>query len=179
VTGRARGATRVAPQLLDLNRATLARQLLLGRERVPVVDAVRRLVALQAQEPASPYVALWNRMNDFDPAELDAAFRAFSVVKATLMRITLHAVAADDHAPFHDAMRPTLRAAGLHDERFRAIGLTVADADALVPQLLDFAHRPRTRAAIEAMLADRLGAPDPAPAVEGAPRAEAPREQGE
>lgn len=141
-----------------LNRATLARQLLLERERVPVVDAVRRVLALQAQEPASPYLALWNRVHAFDPSELDAAFRTFAVVKATLMRITLHAVAVEDRGPFQAAMRPTLRAAGLHDERFRATGLTAADADALVPRLVDFAHRPRDRAAIEAMFAAHLSA---------------------
>lgn len=143
----------------QLNRATLARQLLLARERLPVVDAVRRVLALQAQEPASPYLALWNRLHGFDPAELDQAFRSYALVKATLMRITLHAVAADDRAPFHAAMRPSLRAAGLHDERFRTTGLTPADADALVPSLVDFTQRPRDRAAIEAMLADHLGAP--------------------
>lgn len=143
----------------QLNRATLARQLLLARERLPVVDAVRRILALQAQEPASPYLALWNRVEAFDPTELDEAFRSFAVVKATLMRITLHAVAAEDRAPIHAAMRPTLRAAGLHDERFRATGLTPDEADALVPPLVAFADRPRDRAAIEAMLADRLGAP--------------------
>jgi len=56
----------------QLNRATLDRQMLLRRESMEVVDAVRRLVALQAQEPASPYLALWNRLADFDPAELDS-----------------------------------------------------------------------------------------------------------
>ena len=51
----------------QLNRATLARQLLLAREPLGVVDAVRRIVALQAQEAASPYIALWNRVAGFDP----------------------------------------------------------------------------------------------------------------
>ncbi len=54
----------------QLNRATLARQLLLRRERIGVADAVRRMVAVQAQEPASPYVALWSRLDAFDPADL-------------------------------------------------------------------------------------------------------------
>ncbi|MEV4186630.1 crosslink repair DNA glycosylase YcaQ family protein [Streptosporangium canum] len=57
-----------------LNRATLARQLLLRRQPLGVVDAVRRVVALQAQQPASPYLALWNRLTAFDPADLDVAF---------------------------------------------------------------------------------------------------------
>jgi len=141
-----------------LNRATLARQFLLERRPLAVVDAVRRLVALQAQEPASPYLALWNRLEGFDPVELDEALRAFAVVKAPLMRITLHAVAAEDRAPFHRAMTPTLRAARLNDARFRASGLTDADADALVPHVLAFARRPRVRQEIEAALEERFGA---------------------
>jgi hypothetical protein len=146
----------------QLNRATLARQLLLGRERLTVVDAVHRVVALQAQEPASPYIALWNRLTGFDPAELDAAFADHAVVKATLMRITLHAVDADDYPAFHEAMLDNLRAARLNDRRFRSTGLSVADADALVPHLVELASRPRATAEIEAMLAEHLGAaPEP------------------
>ena len=141
----------------QLNRATLARQMLLARERVGVVDAVRRVVALQAQEPASPYVALWNRIAAFDPAELDDAFAAAAIVKATLMRVTLHAVAAADYAAFHSAITSTLRAARLNDRRFTSTGLTKDEADALVPHLLEFVAQPRTGAAVEAMLAARLG----------------------
>jgi hypothetical protein len=58
----------------ELNRATLARQLLLDREPLGVTDGARCVVALQAQQPASPYIALWNRLTGFDPAELDSAF---------------------------------------------------------------------------------------------------------
>jgi hypothetical protein len=142
----------------QLNRATLARQLLLRRDRLGVVDAVRRLVALQAQEPASPYLALWNRLAEFDPAELDAAFADHAVVKATLMRITLHAVDAADYPVFHAAMLPTLRAARLGDARFTSTGLSTADADALVPHLRgELAARPRTNAEVAALLTERLG----------------------
>ena len=52
----------------ELNRATLARQLLLERAALSVADAMWRVVALQAQQPASPYVALWSRLAGFDPA---------------------------------------------------------------------------------------------------------------
>lgn len=140
-----------------LNRATLARQLLLDRRRLSVVDGIRRLVGLQAQEPASPYVALWNRLLDFDPTDLDAAFADHTVVKASLMRLTLHAVAAEDHAVFHAAMLPNLRASRLYDRRYKASGLTVADADAALPDLLDHLAQPRTKAEIEALFADRHG----------------------
>jgi Winged helix DNA-binding domain len=141
----------------QLNRATLGRQLLLDRQRLGVVEAVHRVVALQAQEPPSPYLALWDRVVDFDPAQLDAAFADHRVVKATLMRITLHVVDASDYPAFHEAMQPTLRAARLNDRRFRAAGLTPADADVLLPEVLEFAARPRTNQEAEAWLDERLG----------------------
>ena len=156
-----------------LNRATLGRQLLLGREPIGVVDAVRRVVALQAQHPASPYLALWSRVAGFDPAELDAAFTGSAVVKATLMRITLHAVAAEDHPVFHAAVLPSLRAARLGDPRFTRSGLSAADADGLVPHLLSGAAQPRDRAEVEGLLAARVGAAA-APAVWWAVRHYAP-----
>jgi hypothetical protein len=142
----------------ELNRATLARQMLLGRETLPTGDAVRRVVALQAQEPASPYLALWNRIDGFDPADLDTAFANREVVKATLMRITLHAVHSADYRLFREAMDPTLRAARL-DARFRASGLTPAAADALIPELLAHAEQTRTSAELGAWLEQRLGGP--------------------
>jgi hypothetical protein len=145
----------------ELNRATLARQLLLDRSSLSVADAVRRVVALQAQQPASPYVALWNRLSCCDPAELDAAFAGHRVVRAQLMRVTMHAVHVADHQAFREAMDPTLRASRLGDPRFTASGLTLADADRLIGGLLDFAGRPRTGPECEAWLAGRLGAPMP------------------
>src|SRR5262249_25636136 len=84
---RARAQVPMRLTARQLNRATLARQLLLRREPVGVAEAVRRVVALQAQEAASPYLALWNRIAPFDPAALDAAFAGHEVIKATLMRI--------------------------------------------------------------------------------------------
>ncbi|MFE9450915.1 winged helix DNA-binding domain-containing protein [Streptomyces sp. NPDC006739] len=141
----------------ELNRATLARQLLLRREPITVGDAVRRVVALQAQHPASPYVALWNRIAGFDPAELDAAFADGTVVKATLMRITLHAVHGADHKGFREAMQETLYASRL-GHRFAAAGLTPEDAHRLLPELLRFTGRPRTAAELQGWLEERLGA---------------------
>jgi hypothetical protein len=141
----------------QLNRTTLARQLLLKREPLGVAEAVRRVIALQAQEPVSPYVALWNRVRSFDPADLDRAFADQALIKATLMRITLHAVAADDYSPFQRAMLRTLRAARLNDRRFKQTGLTIAQADELVAPLLGFLSQPRSRSEIEEVLAKWLG----------------------
>src|SRR5829696_6189671 len=144
-----------------LNRATLGRQLLLLREPLDVAEAVRRVVALQAQEAPSPYLALWNRLAGFDPADLDAVFASRAVVKATLLRITLHAVHADDYPAFHNAMVPSLRASRLHDRRYTTTGLTIADADAILPQLLAFADRPRTKAEVEDLFEARMGERQP------------------
>ena len=141
----------------QLNRATLARQLLLEREPLGVVDAVRRVTALQAQEPVSPYVALWNRVAAFDPSDLDRAFEDRTIVKATLMRITLHTVAVEDYPPFQRAMLRNLRASRLHDRRFESTRMTIDDIDELVPPLLRFISAPRTRTEIEGLLADYLG----------------------
>ncbi|KAA6213395.1 winged helix DNA-binding domain-containing protein [Streptomyces albofaciens JCM 4342] len=142
-----------------LNRSTLARQLLLTREPLDVAAGLRQVVALQAQQPASPYVALWNRLSDFSPADLDAAVSDFQAVKATLMRVTLHLVHAADYRAFREAVEPTLRGSRLGDARFTASGLTAADADALVPELLEFAGRPRTTSDMQKWLGERLGAP--------------------
>jgi hypothetical protein len=141
----------------QLNRATLARQMLLRREPLGVVDALRRVMALQAQEPASPYIALWNRIEAFDPADLDRAFADYAVVKASMMRITLHAVAAKDYPPFHATVTASLRAARYNDDRFRQTGMTPADADALMPEVMAFAATPRTNAEADAWFDERLG----------------------
>ena len=145
----------------QLNRATLARQLLLKREQLDVADAVHRVVALQAQEPASPYIALWDRLDPFDPADLDTAFAEQAVVKNQLMRVTLHAVAAEDYPTIHEAMQGTLRAARLHDRRFRSEGVSIEDADALIPDLLEFTTTARTIPDVERWLAARFGTPKP------------------
>lgn len=140
-----------------LNRATLARQLLLERTELPAAEGIRQIVALQAQEPASPFVALWNRLDPFDPDDLVRAFTDGTVVKAGLMRITLHAVHRDDYPRFYTAMLPNLRASRVHDRRYTTAGLTPADADRAVEDLMAFAAVPRTKGEIETALEGRAG----------------------
>lgn len=145
-----------------LNRTTLHRQALLARRHVAVEAAVHDAFAIQAQEPASPYLALWNRVDGFDAAELDRAFAERRIVKATLMRATLHAVTAADHPLLHAAMLPRLREARLPDRRFAALGITAAEADAALADLLGHLAEPRSNAEIEAVLTERFGAlPEP------------------
>jgi hypothetical protein len=104
------------------------------------VPAIESLAGLQAQEPASPYLALWARLAGFAAADLDQAFADRAVVKATLMRVTLHAVSATDYASFLPALRPMH-----HALRRRGSG---SIDDAIVRRLgrsaLAFASEPRT-----------------------------------
>ena len=145
----------------ELNRATLARQLLLEREPLTVPEAIRRVVAIQAQEPASPYLALWSRISDVDPAALDAAFADRTVVRSSLLRLTLHAVHADDHPAVYRAMLPSLRASRLKDRRFTDTGLTAEDLDRLLPSLHRLLVEPHTQAEIESFLEEQLGKHEP------------------
>ena len=96
-----------------LNRATLARQLLLEpASGLDPVSALEQIGGVQAQEPASPFLALWTRLADFDPGALRVAFERREAVKATLMRITLHAVSAADYRALLPALLPMFRASG-------------------------------------------------------------------
>ncbi|MFF3275686.1 winged helix DNA-binding domain-containing protein [Streptomyces chrestomyceticus] len=90
-----------------LNRATLARQLLLDRSDLPVLDAVAHLCGLQAQEPQEPFIGLWSRLSAFAPAQLDDLLTGRHVVRTHLMRRTVHLLTADDVLAWrgrHDAM---------------------------------------------------------------------------
>ena len=91
--------------LRELNRTTLQRQLLLGRERMPVARAIEKVGGLQAQWAPAPYVALWSRLEDFERRSLELALLRGRVVKALLMRATLHLVAARDCPYFDSAVR--------------------------------------------------------------------------
>ena len=92
--------------LRELNRTLLARQLLLRRHELSVEEAVERLSGLQAQWPPSPYVALWSRLEGFEREQLVEALAAGRVVKATLMRRTLHLVSARDYQDMIAVLRP-------------------------------------------------------------------------
>lgn len=86
----------------ELNRATLARQMLLAREQVRTVDAVERLGAMQAQEAKPPFIGLWARIQGFDPQDLLQALHRREVIRATMMRGTIHLVSAADYVALRD-----------------------------------------------------------------------------
>jgi len=91
-----------------LNRALLARQMLLERERVPVAVALERLVGLQAQLPGDPYVALWSRLSGFDPEALSKLIATRKAVRIAVMRDTLHLVSARDALALRPLVQPVL-----------------------------------------------------------------------
>ena len=96
--------------LRELNRTALLRQLLLRRARLGLVEAVTRLAGLQAQWAPSPYVALWSRVEGFRRDQLERALRRDAVVKATLMRATLHLVSAREYPYYRVAVEDAVRA---------------------------------------------------------------------
>ncbi len=91
--------------LRELNRATLARQLLLERKKIGVLPAIERLAGMQAQWPPSPYIGLWSRVTGFKRETLERAILERKVLKPTVMRGTLHLITARDYALFWAALR--------------------------------------------------------------------------
>lgn len=94
----------------QLTAALAARQLLLERRRLEPDEAIRRLTPLQGQHSTAPHIALAARLDGFSRADLEAAIDARSVVKTTLMRLTLHLAAAADYPAYAQlARQPWLR----------------------------------------------------------------------
>ena len=120
----------------ELSRATLARQGLLERQGWSAVDAVGRLLGMQAQEPKPPFVGLWTRIEDFDAEELRAALRKRKVVRATLMRATLHLMNARDYAAFRPALQPALDASMKSILKARGEGIVADEVIAAGEKLL-------------------------------------------
>src|ERR671917_481808 len=148
--------TRWGAEVLDrraLNRATLARQLLLRRDPRDALAAVSHLAGLQAQEPQEPHVGLWSRLTGFRPGELDGLLEARRVVRTQLIRRTLHLVTAEDCVrlrPVHQAML-VARATGTLGRRLP--GVDLAELAAAAEPL--FAAEPRTLPDVGRALAGR------------------------
>jgi Winged helix DNA-binding domain len=93
----------------ELNRALLARQLLLERDQTTIPRVLERMGGLQAQYAPSMYIGLWSRLEGFQRGDLTRALERKAVVQGTLMRSTIHLVSARDYWPFAVAIRHARR----------------------------------------------------------------------
>jgi hypothetical protein len=138
-------------RLAELNRATLARQMLLKRETLAVPVAIERLCGLQAQLASAPYVGLWTRLCDFGRDDLARLIEDRVVIKATLMRATLHLFTAEDYLRFRTTLQAVMAGAATaiakrRDEDF--------DVDKVLKAARHFiGEKPRTFAEISHMVA--------------------------
>jgi hypothetical protein len=138
-----------------LNRALLARQLLLGRAVMPVLDALEHLVGMQAQEPTAPYYGLWTRLGGFVPEDLGSLVERREAVRMSLMRCTLHLVSARDALRMRGPLQ-SVHVGGFMTGSPFARRLGAADAGEIVVEgraLLD--AEPRMPAALGRALQER------------------------
>ncbi len=139
---------RVAEEPLSLralNRATLARQMLLERARLPIETALERLVGLQAQAPHPPYVGLWSRVAGFRAADLSEMLLSRRAVRVALMRSTLHLVSSEDCLRLRPLLQPMLERGlqGGFGKRLRGVdleALVAAGRELLAERPLTFAE---------------------------------------
>jgi Winged helix DNA-binding domain len=141
---------------LSLNRALLARQMLLRPIRIPASDAIERLVGMQAQAPNLPYVGLWARLEAFQHEELSQLVRSKRAVRTTLMRNTIHLVTTRDALRLKPLFQP------LHERGFFrgspwGRNLKSMNAEALLAAGREImGERPRTIAELARLLAQRF-----------------------
>ncbi len=145
-----------------LNRALLARQGLLERVDASPLEMVERLAGVQAQVPSNPYLALWSRLADFVPQRLSELLADRRVVRAALVRPTIHLVSARDclaQQPF----AAEVMAKAFRNPFGRALEAAGVDARAVADAGLELLReRPRTRAELTELLAPRWPDGDPA-----------------
>jgi hypothetical protein len=152
---------RITPRITNrqLNRATLARQMLLAREQIPVLRAVERLVAMQAQLARPPFVGLWTRVQDFQREDLLKLIHRRQVVRATMMRCTLHLLSARDYLAMRAPMQPMLGSIMTSVLRTRANGLRLDELVGAATRF--FGEEPRTFEELRDVLSKQFPKVDP------------------
>jgi hypothetical protein len=144
-----------------LNRALLARQMLLERDERSVADAVRDLYGLQAQAPWSPYTALWSRLAGFDPHELGAMLTDRRAVRIVVMRGTVHLLTADDALALR-ALHAEYLARNLRTSQWQSglVGLDLTEVASAGRAFVE--EEPRPFGQLGRLLAERWSDHDPA-----------------
>ncbi len=134
--------------------------MLLDRAPLPVPDAVGRLAGLQAQVPGPPYIGLWTRLGDFRREDLTGCLERRQVVRAALMRSTLHLMTAEDYLLLRTSLQPALIRALNAFFGKRAAGLDIDRLVAAARAALDKA--PRAQGELRVLLAEIEPDRDPA-----------------
>ncbi len=158
---------------LTLNRATLARQLLLQRVDLGPIEAIEHLVGLQAQNPLDPYVGLWSRLARFDPVAMGDLVESRALVRMPVMRGTIHLLTATDALTLRPLMQPVLDAEIARHSQYAPLlqGLDLAPVLEVVRDML--ADEPMSGPRLRTAIGERF--PElPAAAVAYAARCELP-----
>ena len=144
-----------SPRTLDaaaLNRATLARQLLLERAVMSPYDAIGHLVGLQAQTATSWYLTLWSRLRDFDPVATARLLEDRRIVRSWFMRATIHAVTDADAPELRAFTQSTIERAVRGKWAEALAGIDLAEMER---KIRAFVVTPRTPVELVAHLAER------------------------
>lgn len=136
-----------------LNRAALARQMLLARAELPVLEGIERLIGLQAQLPNPPYVGLWTRLVGFEKAQLTRLIEQRRVVRSTMMRATQHLVTARDYLHLRPVLQPMLDRACRYTHGKGTKGIDRETLLAAGRSLLT--EQPRTITELQSLLGER------------------------
>lgn len=134
----------------ELNRTLLSRQLLLEQADIPPLEAIRHLAGLQAQVPNPPYIGLWTRLKQFERWDFSTLLEDRKVVRAPLMRFTLHHMAADDYLRFRKTLEPALLRSFRAFNGKRADGIDFEQMVAAAKAFIE--EEPRTTGEQKAML---------------------------
>lgn len=126
---------------------------------MPARRAVEHLAGLQAQAPLAPYVGLWTRLAGFAPKNLEDLYAERAVVRAHVMRNTVHLVTAEDFVSFRPLFQPKIDRDLAGNFGRNLAGADLDEIRQAARALL--AERPLTRAELAAELAPGWPGHDP------------------